>query len=186
MLFSTSHATTMPEQVVLVDETDAEIGVGEKLQAHIEGSLHRALSVFVFNPAGELLLQQRHPSKYHSGGLWSNTCCSHPRPGEAVAAAAQRRLREEMGIACDLERLFGFVYRVRFSSGLFEHEYDHVCAGVFDGDTPQPDATEVMAWRWVSLGSLQADVATHPERYTYWFRLLLDRFDAFDVAALRQ
>ena len=164
----------MEEQVVLVNEQDEAVGVAEKLHAHVEGVLHRAFSVFVFNDRGELLLQQRHPAKYHSGGLWSNTCCSHPRPGEPVEVAAQRRLQEEMGFVCPVRRLFGFVYRAEFAEGLVEHEYDHVFVGRFDG-RPVPDAAEVADWRWIAPDALRQDVHAHPERYTYWFRLVLDR-----------
>lgn len=164
----------MSEYVVLVNERDEEVGVQEKLRAHVEGKLHRAFSVFVFNEQGQLLLQQRHPAKYHSGGLWSNTCCSHPRPGEPVAEAAQRRLQEEMGIACALDRRFGFVYRSRLDGGLYEHEYDHVFVGRYDG-APAPHCDEVAHWRWVHPEALRADVAAHPGRYTYWFRLVYER-----------
>lgn len=164
----------MDDYVILVDEQDAAIGVREKLQAHREGALHRAISVFLFNDDGELLLQQRHPEKYHSGGLWSNTCCSHPRPGESVEAAAQRRLQEEMGVSCDLHRIFGFVYRSKLDLDLYEHEYDHVFVGLFNG-APLPDGAEVIAWRWAAPDALRKDVAEHPDRYTYWFCLLLER-----------
>lgn len=173
----------MQDKVVLVNEQDEAVGVEDKLQAHVAGVLHRAFSVFVFNARGDLLLQQRHPAKYHSGGLWSNTCCSHPRPGETVEAAAQRRLHEEMGFTCPLHRLFGFVYRARLDGGLYEHEYDHVFVGRFDG-TPAPDAAEVAAWRWIAPEALRRDVHAHPEHYTYWFRLVLDRVlehEAMDV-----
>ena len=136
------------DYVILVNEQDEEIGVCEKLKAHLDGTLHRAFSVFIFNDAGDLLLQQRHPGKYHSGGLWSNTCCSHPRPGEMVEDAAHRRLQEEMGMACDLHRLFGFIYHSQLGSNLYEHEYDHVFIGKHNG-TPTPDSNEVASWRCV-------------------------------------
>lgn len=161
------------EYVILVDERDEEVGVQEKLQAHREGTLHRAFSVFVFNAEGDLLLQQRQRDKYHSGGLWSNTCCSHPRPGEPVETAARRRLQEEMGFQCDVQHLFGFVYRAALD-GVVEHEYDHVFVGRYDGD-PVPDEAEVAGWRWAAPAPLQKDVARHPERYTYWFRQALGR-----------
>ncbi|NBC15906.1 MAG: isopentenyl-diphosphate Delta-isomerase [Bacteroidetes bacterium] len=164
----------MKEYVVLVNERDEPVGIDEKLQAHIDGVLHRAFSVFVFNSRGDLLLQQRHPGKYHSGGLWSNTCCSHPRPGEAVEHAARRRLREEMGFSCDLERLFGFVYKAQLDHDLYEHEYDHVFVGSYDG-APEPNGAEVSGWRWVRPEQVQAAVAEDPSRYTYWFRLALNR-----------
>ena len=164
----------MDEYVVLVNERDEEVGVREKLQAHLDGTLHRAISVFLFNDEGDLLLQQRHPDKYHSGGLWSNTCCSHPRPDEPIEAAAQRRLQEEMGVVCDLQRVFGFVYRSKLDLHLYEHEYDHVFVGLFNG-TPAPNQAEVTSWRWATTDALRKDVAEHPDWYTYWFRLVLDR-----------
>ncbi len=164
----------MNEYVILVDERDREVGTEEKLEAHRLGLLHRAISVFLFHPDGRLLLQQRHPDKYHSGGLWSNTCCSHPHPGEDTTEAASRRLREEMGIDCSLRPAFSFVYRVRFSDTLFEHEYDHVFTGRYAGD-PQPDPQEIVSWKWVEPAELNADVAARPERYTHWFRLILPR-----------
>jgi len=164
----------MDEYVVLVNEQDEEMGVREKRQAHVEGVLHRAFSVFLFDEEGALLLQQRHPDKYHSGGLWSNTCCSHPRPGEPVAAAAHRRLREEMGITCGLHRAFGFVYRSALDHGLYEHEYDHVFVGYYRG-TPSPDPTEVVAWRWAEADALRREILERPDQYTYWFRFIVDR-----------
>ena len=164
----------MDEYVVLVNEQDEEIGVREKLQAHLDGTLHRAFSVFLFNDDGDLLLQQRHSDKYHSGGLWSNTCCSHPRPGEPTEAAAHRRLQEEMGVICNLQRVFGFVYHSKLDLHLYEHEYDHVFVGRFNG-TPVPNRDEVSSWRWATTAALRKDVAEHPDRYTYWFRLVLDR-----------
>jgi len=173
----------MKEYVVLVNEQDEQVGVREKLRAHVDGTLHRAFSVFVFNSDGNLLLQQRHPGKYHSGGLWSNTCCSHPRPGEAVEAAAQRRLQEEMGFDCGLERLFGFVYKTQLDHDLYEHEYDHVFVGRYDG-APIPNDVEVSGWRWVRPEVLRSSVAEDPRRYTYWFRLALDRVLTHAVGAV--
>lgn len=164
----------MYDQVVLVDEFDTAHGTADKLEAHVEGWLHRAFSVFIFDQKGRLLLQQRNVRKYHSGGLWSNTCCSHPRPGEAVEAAARRRLLEEMGFECPLERAFGFVYHSEVGAGLYEHEYDHVFVGSFDGSvTPDPD--EASDWDWVDVDALRTDIARHPERYTAWFKIALDR-----------
>jgi isopentenyl-diphosphate Delta-isomerase len=158
------------EQVILVDEHDREVGVGEKLLAHRAGALHRAFSVFVFDRRGRLLLQRRARGKYHSGGLWSNTCCGHPRPGETTGAAARRRLREEMNFECELREAYSFLYRVEFGNRLVEHEYDHVLVGRFDGE-PAPDASEVEAWRWVSVEKLEADVIANPDTYSYWLRL---------------
>jgi isopentenyl-diphosphate delta-isomerase len=158
--------------VVLVDEDDRAVGTEEKLAAHEKALLHRALSVFVFDSSGRLLLQRRALSKYHSGGLWTNTCCSHPRPGEAVLDAAHRRLREEMGFDCSLEPAFTFVYHAPFAHGLTEHELDHVLIGSFDG-TPQADPAEVAEWAWIAPGELGADLARRPERYTAWFPLAM-------------
>lgn len=168
----------MTEQVVLVDENDRETGTEEKERAHREGKLHRAFSVFVFDPRGRLLLQRRARTKYHSAGLWTNTCCSHPRPGESVDAAARRRLREEMGMECELRGAFPFVYRAELDRGMTEHEYDHVLVGESDRD-PAPDPDEVDAWAWVDADAVRREVAERPERFTHWFRLalpeLLDR-----------
>ncbi|MGC8851384.1 MAG: isopentenyl-diphosphate Delta-isomerase, partial [Candidatus Micrarchaeia archaeon] len=138
------------EQVILVDENDRELGVGEKMEVHRNGQLHRAFSIFVFNSDGKLLIHQRAKEKYHSGGLWTNTCCSHPRPGEKLDEAIHRRLVEEMGFDCPLKEVFSFVYQVKFENGLFEHELDHVYIGKFDGD-PKPNPAEVMDWKWVDL-----------------------------------
>lgn len=163
------------EQVVLVNENDEAIGVEEKIRAHQIGALHRAFSVFVFNSSGQLLLQKRALTKYHSRGLWSNTCCGHPRPGETVERASRRRLSEEMGFDSELRKLFDFVYRARLEDGLTEHEYDHILVGHFDG-VPKADFTEVAEWKWMDLATLRVDLEEHPESYTYWFRLSFDRF----------
>lgn len=160
------------EYVVLVNERDEEVGVAEKHQAHRSGLLHRALSVCLFNSEGALLLQRRHAGKYHSGGLWTNTCCSHPRPEEPVDQAAQRRLHEEMGLSCDLRRIHTFVYRTAFPNGLVEHEFDHLFVGSTDA-TPRPDPAEVDDWAWVRPSDLVDAVRERPEAYTYWFRLML-------------
>lgn len=161
------------EQVILVNENDEVIGADEKMNTHREGKLHRAFSIFVFNVRGQLLLQQRSSVKYHSSGLWSNTCCGHPRPGESTASAALRRLEEEMGFVCDLREVFQFTYRVRLSEEMSEHEYDHVLMGVFDGE-PRPDKDEVDDWKWLDLDAVRHDMREHPERYTYWFKVSLD------------
>jgi isopentenyl-diphosphate delta-isomerase len=166
----------LQEYVVLVDQRDRAVGEMEKLEAHRAGALHRAFSVFVHDGAGRVLLQRRAQAKYHSGGLWSNTCCGHPRPGEETRAAATRRLREEMGFECALEAVGGFVYRARMGE-LTEHEFDHVFAGRFDGD-PRPDPAEVMEWRWMDLDELARDLKAHPERYTVWLAKALSVYSA--------
>jgi len=163
----------MTEQVVRVDEYDREIGTEEKERAHREGMLHRAFSVFVFDSRGRLLLQRRALTKYHSAGLWTNTCCSHPRPGEDVQDAARRRLREEMGMACDdLRVAFPLLYRAELDRGMIEHEYDHVLLGTCERD-PVPSPDEVVEWAWVDAEAVRRDVEEHPDRYTYWFRIAL-------------
>lgn len=156
------------DMVVTVDERDRATGRMEKLAAHRHGVLHRAFSVFVFDAGGRLLLQRRASGKYHSANLWSNTCCSHPRPGETVLAAARRRLLEEMGLDCPLRVVFGFVYRAALDSGLVEHEYDHVIVGRFDG-APAPDPSEVRDWRWESVEAIRSELARNPARFTAWF-----------------
>lgn len=172
----------MEDQVILVDERDAEIGTAGKLAAHVDGRLHRAISVFLFDAAGRLLLQQRAAGKYHSAGLWSNTCCSHPRPGEPRAAAARRRLREEMGIDCALEEQFGFIYRAELPNRLIEHEYDYVYFGRFDGSpTPAPD--EVALWSWMDLAQLRVELKARPQAYTYWLGDCFERVArCFEIA----
>jgi isopentenyl-diphosphate delta-isomerase len=162
----------MANRVVLVDATDRQVGTGDKLQVRRDGSLHRAFSVFVFNQRDELLLQRRALGKYHSGGLWSNTCCGHPGPAEPVLEAAHRRLQEEMRFDCQLSRAFHFIYRAEVGHGLIEHEYDHVLIGSFNGD-PSPDLDEVDMWRWDSLPLLRQDVERNPTAYTAWFRMAL-------------
>lgn len=161
------------ERVVLVDEHNRVLGAAEKLAAHAAGKLHRAFSIFVFNSEGQLLLQRRAQTKYHSGGLWSNTCCGHPRPGEATAEAARRRLREEMNFDCELRAAFEFLYRAEFDNDLIEHEYDHVFVGEFDGAFV-PNESEVEDWKWAKPDELRRDVRERPEEYTYWLRVALE------------
>lgn len=161
------------EEVVLVDEQDVEVGVAPKLAAHTDPRLHRAFSVFVFDSQGRMLLQRRAGGKYHSAGLWSNTACGHPRPGEPTAAAAARRLHEEMGFHCPLEHRTIMIYRADVGAGLVEHELDHIFVGTFQGE-PVPHPDEVSEWRWASTADLHADAAAAPEHYTPWFRLALE------------
>lgn len=158
-----------PEHVVLVNEWDEELGLMEKLEAHRTGALHRAFSIFLFDKQGRLLLQQRALGKYHSAGLWTNTCCSHPRSGEDLLAAAHRRLKEEMGLTAELEHRFSFIYRGEVGDGLWEHELDHVFTGLLE-EVPVPDPAEVMDFRWVEPEQLAKDLATDPKTYTIWLR----------------
>ena len=164
---------TQEERVILVDECDRELGSSEKLRAHLDGALHRAFSVFVFDDAGRLLMQKRAGGKYHSAGLWSNTACGHPRPGEGTAAAARRRLREEMNFECELREEFSFIYRAELEGGLVEHEYDHVFAGTFAGH-PTPDPSEVEDWEWVTVEELRRAVRDEPSRYSRWLKLVIE------------
>lgn len=161
------------EQVVLVDEQDIQIGLMEKQAAHVTPHLHRAFSIFIFNSKGELLLQQRALSKYHSPGLWTNTCCSHPRAGETTAEAAQRRLMEEMGMACEMREVYTFIYKAPVGQGLTEHELDHVFIGQSD-DTPSINHEEVESWKYMSLNDLKKDIQLHPELYTEWFKITFE------------
>ena len=161
------------EYVVLVDEKDNDVGLMEKMEAHEKGILHRAFSVFTFNSNGELLLQRRALTKYHSGGLWTNTCCSHPRSGEAPIDAAHRRLQEEMGFDCDLKKAFHFIYRSELDHNLIEHELDHVFIGKFDG-VPKINPDEVHEYKYIDLDTLVQDVSDRPELYTEWFKICLE------------
>ena len=162
------------DQVVLVDEKDSETGVMEKLLAHQKGLLHRAFSVFIFNRNGDLLLQKRSADKYHSAGLWTNTCCSHPGSGEDVKLSAQKRLFSEMGINCSIEFLFTECYKLPLRDGLTEHEFDHVFYGICN-DVPEISPDEVETYRYVSRQDLKEDIFKNPDYYTEWFKLLWER-----------
>lgn len=163
---------SIEEQVILVDDNDTEIGAMPKMEAHRLGVLHRAFSVFVFNSKGEMLLQRRASGKYHSAGLWSNTCCSHPRPGELVGDAAVRRLKEEMGMVCKVKEIFSFIYNARLSNDLIEHEYDHVFMGTSD-TLPFPNGQEVCEWVYLSPEVVVGEIERYPENYTAWFKLCI-------------
>jgi isopentenyl-diphosphate delta-isomerase len=158
------------EQVILVDENDVVKGTMEKMEAHEKALLHRAFSIFIFDKAGKLLMQQRSEKKYHSGGLWTNSCCSHPRPGESVAAAAARRLQEELGFVTPLEKVFDFVYQSAFDNGLTEYEFDHVFVGTFSG-TIIPNPAEVAAFEYWEMDTLQSLLKTNPAMFTAWFHI---------------
>lgn len=163
----------MEENVILVNEKDEPIGTEEKMAAHRQGILHRAFSVFIFNSRNELMLQKRASSKYHSGGLWTNTCCSHPRPGEDTLAAAHRRLAEEMGFDTELTETFSFIYKAPFDNGLTEHEFDHVIVGNYDGK-PILNPEEAEGYRSVTLTDLEKEIASAPEAFTYWLKVSLN------------
>lgn len=165
----------MQESVILVNEQDQPTGTMEKMEAHRQGLLHRAFSVFVFNHRHELLLQRRALSKYHSAGLWTNTCCSHPRPGEDTEAAAHRRLREEMGFDCALQLKTTFIYKTPFDNGLTEHELDHVFTGTFNHD-PVLNTAEAEAFAWKPIDAIRQEMAARPEQYTSWFRIAMQNF----------
>lgn len=165
----------MSEFVVLVDENDQDLQLMEKMEAHEKGLLHRAFSVFVLNNKGELMLQRRALDKYHSGGLWTNTCCSHPRKGEPVEKAAHRRLMEEMGFDCPVEKAFDFIYRAELDKGLTEHEFDHLFIGHYNGE-PNINPDEVAEWKWMNIEEVRNDLAANPQNYTAWFTIIFDRF----------
>lgn len=165
----------MVEKVILVDESDKELGLMEKMEAHEKGLLHRAFSVFILDDKGHLLLQQRAKSKYHSGGLWTNTCCSHPREGEETIDAAHRRLVEEMGFDCEMEEIFHFIYRAELDQGLTEHELDHLFIG-YSNTNPVINTDEVESWKRMAIEDVESDIKASPENYTEWFKIIYDRF----------
>lgn len=162
------------ELILLVDSKDNECGYGEKLQIHKDGLLHRAFSIFIFNETGEMLIQKRYSGKYHSPGLWSNTCCSHQRKGETLEQAAHSRLMYEMGFDTELHEMFSFIYRVEFDNGLIEKELDHVFFGHYNGPV-SPEPSEVEDYRWVSMNELKYEMELHPESFTYWFKECIDK-----------
>ncbi len=162
------------DHVILVDQDDREIGTEEKMAAHRSGVLHRAFSAFVVRPDGQMLLQRRAVTKYHSPGLWSNTCCSHPRPGESVLQAADRRMMEEMGMTVSLKRAFEFTYRAQLPGALVEHEYDHVLIGESQTE-PVPSADEVGDWRWAPTSQIVNEMERTPDHFTVWFKIAFGR-----------
>ena len=161
------------KDIILVDRNDNEIGSGEKMAVHLEGKLHRAFSIFIFNSQGEMMLQQRASTKYHSPGLWTNTCCSHPRPGEVLEKAAKRRLKEEMGFECELEEVLSFIYKAKVEE-LTEHEFDHVFIGKFNQE-PVLNKEEADNWKWIEPKKLAEDVIKNPKQYTCWFKIILTK-----------
>ena len=165
-------------EVILVDQNDQEIGTCGKMEAHQEGLLHRAFSVFIFNRKGEMLLQQRALNKYHSGGLWSNTCCSHPFPGEETSVAAQRRLEEELGFKTALKKVFEFAYRADFGNGLTENEFDHVYAGEYEG-AMVINTEEVMDCSFKTMTDIRQGLSQNPGLYTAWFHLAFPKIETW-------
>ena len=165
-------------EVILVDKQDRPVGSMEKLQAHREGLLHRAFSVFIFSPKGEMLLQQRALQKYHSGGLWTNACCSHPYPGEETKDAANRRLKEELGIETDIQKIFDFTYRADFDNGLTEYEFDHVFTGQYEGHI-NFNREEVMDICFKNITEIRHMLQVQPRKFTAWFHLALPRIESW-------
>ncbi len=163
------------EQVILVNEKDEQIGLMPKQEAHEKAVLHRAFSVFVFNDSNELMLQQRALNKYHSPGLWTNTCCSHQRNGEGNIEAGKRRLQEEMGFVTELSETTSFIYKAPFENGLTEYEYDHILVGKFN-DKPIINLEEVASWKWMLLEDVKNDMVSNPNNYTAWFKIIFDNF----------
>ena len=166
------------EQVILVDESDLELGTMEKMEAHKKGVLHRAFSILIFNSKGEMLLQKRAGKKYHSAGLWTNACCSHPGPGESMKEATSRKLRQEMGIQAELRFAYKFSYYANLENDLIEHELDHVYIGFHDG-APQSNPDEVEAWRFIGMDALRAEIVAAPHKFTYWFILIMKDLPAY-------
>ena len=164
------------EKVILVDEHDDMIGIMDKMAAHKQGQLHRAFSVFIFNSKGEMLLQQRAMNKYHSAGLWTNACCSHPVPGEKTEDAATRRLMEELGFETPIEKIFDFTYKAEFENGLTEHEFDHVFAGEYEGEL-KLNAGEVSDACYKDISEIKSMLQTHPQKFTAWFHIAFPRIE---------
>ena len=163
----------MKEIIICVDKNDNEVGHIEKMDAHIKGLLHRALSIFIFNEKNELLLQKRYSGKYHSPGLWTNTCCTHPNKDERTDDAAIRRLQEEMGFSCDLKEVISFMYYIKFDNDLIEHEFDHVYFGRYSNEI-SINPLEVEDYKWISLDNIKVDLKTNPDNYTFWFKYIIE------------
>lgn len=160
--------------VILVDENDNPLGTMEKIEAHEKAKLHRAFSVFIYNSNHELMLQQRALTKYHTPGLWTNTCCSHQKLNESNVEAGKRRLQEEMGFTTDLQETISFIYKAPFENGLTEHEYDYILVGEYNDD-PKPNPEEVNDWKWMKLEDIEADIQKNPKDYTEWFKIIFEK-----------
>ncbi len=163
------------EKVILVNQKDEPIGLMPKMEAHEKGLLHRAFSVFIFNDKNELMIQQRALSKYHSPGLWTNTCCSHQREGETNIEAGKRRLQEEMGFTAELEDTISFIYKAPFDNGLTEHEFDHILVGNYN-EEPNLNPEEAEAWKWMALDDVARDMVNNPTFYTEWFKIIFEKY----------
>lgn len=169
---------SLVHDIILVNDKDERIGTMEKMEAHRKALLHRAFSVFIFNNKGEMLLQQRALSKYHSAGLWTNTCCSHPYPGEETIEGAKRRLREELGFSVPLNKAFDFIYKAAFENGLTENEFDHVYVGEYDGDVfPVPE--EVKDYCFKPMDEIKDELENFPHKYTAWFKIAFPRIEQY-------
>ena len=169
------------EKLILVDEHDVPVGTMEKMEAHQKAALHRAFSVFIFNSKGEMLLQQRALNKYHSGGLWTNACCSHPYEGQETLAAAEKRLQEEMGFSTSLTKAFDFVYKAPFDNGLTEYEFDHVYIGTYENEII-PDKSEVADYCYMSMEEIKNSMLSHPQKYTAWFKIAFPKMESYLAA----
>jgi isopentenyl-diphosphate delta-isomerase len=165
-------------EIILVDEQDVQTGTMDKMEVHQKAMLHRAFSVFIFNEKGEMLLHKRADKKYHSGGLWTNACCSHPRPGEETLAAAQLRLQEEMGFKTELKKAFDFIYKASFENGLTEYEFDHVYYGIYDGDIV-PNAEEVSDYCFKQVDEIKRSIQSQPQKYTEWFKIAFPKMETY-------
>jgi isopentenyl-diphosphate Delta-isomerase len=165
-------------KLILVDENDVPVGTADKMEAHQKALLHRAFSVFIFNSKGDMLLQQRAIGKYHSGGLWTNACCSHPYFNQQTLAAAEKRLQEEMGFTTTLTKAFDFIYRAVFDNGLTEYEYDHVFAGIYEGEII-PDKNEVEDYCFMGMEAIKNAIQSHPQKYTEWFKIAFPKLEAY-------
>ena len=177
-IFEVKYIDMIEENVILVNESDEQIGLMPKLEAHEKAVLHRAFSVFILNSKNEIMLQQRAHHKYHSPLLWTNTCCSHQRNGETNIQAGSRRLFEEMGFKVELKELFHFIYKAPFDNGLTEHELDHVMIGYYN-DAPVINPEEVESWKWMKIEDVKKDMEIYPELYTIWFKIIFDEFYHF-------
>lgn len=164
--------------LILVDENDNPTGTMEKMEAHKRGLLHRAFSIFIFNAKGDMLLHQRATDKYHSGGLWTNACCSHPRSDQQTMKAAEIRLKEEMGFTVPLKKIFDFTYKAALDNGLIEHEYDHVFLGIYDGDI-DPDKDEVSNFCFLSMTEIRSSIQSQPQKYSEWFKIAFPRVEEY-------